>query len=208
MQATTIGKNAPRKIRKIAGIVAHAKKDDRHRNPRDRTDRPQNLHHRIHHLIRRRIPAQRQSQRNCPAPRLRQSQSPPGAANRQYRPTDTWCRSSSAMPFSTSRGEGKTLVAAPAHGVVPQRQQQRGREHRPEEPFPLCRLRERVHSLVRQPDLLKDAVAQFQIARRADVAWMRYIDRSRSAESLPDARSSPPRDPPAAPPRRYRASRR
>ena len=60
-----MGKNCAEKNEEDGGAVAHAEEDDRDRNPGDGADGAQNLHHRIHHLVGRRIPAQRQAQRNA-----------------------------------------------------------------------------------------------------------------------------------------------
>ena len=70
-----------------------------------------NLQHWIHHLVQRRIPAQGQAQRD--ADDCSGAESKGNAAQRidRCQPTARACGVSSAKPFSTPSGEGKTLVA-------------------------------------------------------------------------------------------------
>ena len=189
MQATTIGKNDAKKDQKDGRVIADSEEDDRNRNPCDGADGPQDLHHRIHDLVGCRIPAERQSQRDPEDSGGAESNGHAAQRVADVAPEHILLEEAPPCLFPLRAARERSWWPSRRHAVVPEREKQRGARTAARRASPIFSVRRASSYLVRQADLLEDAVAKFQVARRADVARVRNIDVHDLPESWPGERS-------------------
>ena len=150
-------------------MVAHAEQDDGDRNPGDGADGAQHLQHGIDDLVGGRIPAERQAQGNSDHD---------GGAEADGHAAQGIDDIAPQHAFADQLGDSLLHIAAAterlwwrsrrrSNAIAPERARWPAAARRTS---PTFLVRRGSSYLVRQTDLLEDSVAQFQIARRADVA--------------------------------------
>jgi hypothetical protein len=134
------GKERGEKDEKYSGSISDPEQDNRYRNPGDGTDGTQYLEHRIQHLVDRRIPAERQTQRDSNSHRDTESYGNTAQGVADVAPKHMLAQQLS-QPFFHAEGRRKNLGRGPDDGEVPQRKKQPSREKRPEKLLPSPRFR-------------------------------------------------------------------
>jgi hypothetical protein len=135
-----MGKNAPRKMSAVA------EKQDGDRYPGYGTDRTKYLNDWIDDLVRCRIPAEAEAERNAQKRGQAECDGNAPEGVRNIVPEDVFLQQlGKTFPY-LERGR-KNLGAGPDHGNVPRGEQQREGDNRPEEFFPLSRRLKWLHIL-------------------------------------------------------------